>query len=101
MVETLVEKGLEMSKKKGVKYVVTCCPKHSIYKVKDGILILSSQTYEDLPLPANDNVPSGPQYLKDAKKHGDVYARFLWRQRNGRSYLGPGIGWGISKGLLK
>ena len=95
-----MEKGRGMSKK-GMVYEVHCCPKHSVYKVKDGILILSSQTWKDLPVPASDNVPTGKQYLKDVKKHGDVYARFLWRQRVGRSCLGPGIGWGLAKGLLK
>ena len=63
-------------------------PKARVFLLTNGdILITSSLTWEDLPLPRP--LQSKPEddwrYARDARRYGKCLAKHFWRQREGRS----------------
>lgn len=65
-----------------------CQAKYRIFKVSDGYLFLSPLRMKELP-GGTTLVPSGLRYRVESVLYGPVLARFLWRQRMGRSSLNP------------
>ena len=81
--------------------IIHCCEKHSVYRVKDGWVILSSQQVEDLPLPPSDFLPCGEQYFEDVHILGTTLARHRYRVKAGRSTVCENVRHAIAAGILK